>query len=506
MVRPLKEGEVEISVYPNGYENIVDTIKLTFEKADDPIYSTNWNEMEFASHDLFMECDDETPLKIKGVVTHINPSSNDKVSYFVQNGSEGFYIYSQDTTQMPVELGKSYEIGGFKKTYRGLSELTNVEYFVELEEEIKYQVNNVEGLDVSSQEVMGAYQCSFVTGKAVLGNVTVGTKAYNFTATVNGVEATFRVDPTYADDEQFAAINSLLQIVAEGTEFTYTGVVIAYSSSEVTPQILILNEKDLNFGEISDEDLLKAASGKLDIVTSIGFAVNTIDLPTTIEGFDCEVIWDTDSELIDPATGVVKHGQVDERVTVIATIVLNGKSVQKEFFVTVEALDEKVYETLVSLDLEDALAPNSWGNSETKPSYAAAVVELGTPKAKWLLQNALIACTNNDKYNGSLGIRAQVRDSAAETARIEIMESGEYNVVEFAACIYGNDVLGTKIRIEYTFNDGATWEASENIITVNNTVLETFRVKLPEGAKRVAIVLVEGSGRRVNFDDIKLMK
>ena len=78
--------------------------------------------MEFASHDLFMECDDETPLKIKGVVTHINPSSNDKVSYFVQNGSEGFYIYSQDTTQMPVELGKSYEIGGFKKTYRGLSD------------------------------------------------------------------------------------------------------------------------------------------------------------------------------------------------------------------------------------------------------------------------------------------------------------------------------------------------------------------------------------------------
>ena len=506
MVRPLKEGEVEISVYPNRYENIVDTIKLTFEKADDPIYSTNWNEMEFASHDLFMECDDETPLKIKGVVTHINPSSNDKVSYFVQNGSEGFYIYSQDTTQMPVELGKSYEIGGFKKTYRGLSELTNVEYFVELEEEIKYQVNNVEGLDVSSQEVMGAYQCSFVTGKAVLGNVTVGTKAYNFTATVNGVEATFRVDPTYADDEQFAAINSLLQIVAEGTEFTYTGVVIAYSSSEVTPQILILNEKDLNFGEISDEDLLKAASGKLDIVTSIGFAVNTIDLPTTIEGFDCEVIWDTDSELIDPATGVVKHGKVDERVTVIATIVLNGKSVQKEFFVTVEALDEKVYETLVSLDLEDALAPNSWGNSETKPSYAAAVVELGTPKAKWLLQNALIACTNSDKYNGNLGIRAQVRDSAAETARIEIMESGEYNLVEFAACIYGNDVLGTKIRIEYTFDDGATWEVSENIITVNNTVLETFRVKLPEGAKRVAIVLVEGSGRRVNFDDIKLMK
>ena len=69
---------------------------------------------------------EEVPLKIKGVVTHINPISKDKVSYFVQNGQEGFYIYSQDNTTMPVELGKAYEIGGFKKTYRGLAELMDV--------------------------------------------------------------------------------------------------------------------------------------------------------------------------------------------------------------------------------------------------------------------------------------------------------------------------------------------------------------------------------------------
>ena len=161
---------------------------------------------------------------------------------------------------------------------------------------------------------------------------------------------------------------------------------------------------------------------------------------------------------------------------------------------------------VATLDLEDALPANSWGNSETKVGYAEGIVELGTPKHKWMLRNALIAATTNDKYNGTFSIRAQMRDTASETGRIEIMEAGEYNVVEFAACIYGNDVLGAKVRIEYTFDDGATWTASDNVITLNNTTFETFRVKLPEGVKRVAIVLVEGIGRRANFDDIKLMK
>lgn len=506
VVRPLQEGSVVISVYPNGYEEIIDSITLTFEKADDPIYSNDWSNMEYTTHAEYMECADETPIKVKGVVTHINPISKDKASYFVQNGSDGFYIYSQDNITMPVALGMSVEIGGYKKTYRGLAEIVNVEYFEELEEFIEYTQNDVSNLDVSKQEVMSAYQCSFVTATAVLGKVTTSTKAYNFTATVNGVDATFRVDPTYASEEQFSAINALLQVVGEGAEFKFTGLVIAYTTGEVTPQILIVNESNLDFGEITDEQLLEAASSKIDITKTIGFAVDSIELPTSIDGFDCEITWDSDSNLIDFTTGKVTHTEENVTVTLIATISLNGKSVQKEFFVTIEAADNKEYETVASLDLEDALPANSWGNSETKTGYAEGTVELGNPKHKWILRNALIAATSGDKYNGTFSIRAQVRDAASETARIEILEAGEYNVVEFAACIYGNDVLGTKVRIEYTLDDGASWVVSDNIITLNNTALETFRVKLPEGVKRVAIVLVEGSGRRVNFDDIKLMK
>lgn len=507
VVRPSKVGEVTITVYPKDNESIIATINLSFEEADGPIYSNNWEEMEYTTHEEFMTCEDETPMKVKGVVTHINPISKDKVSYFIQNGADGYYVYSQDNLTMPVELGKCYEIGGFKKNYRGLCEFTKVEYYKELEESIEYDITEVTNLDVSSQDVMGAYQCSFVTGHATLESVTVSSKSYNFTATVNGVQATFRVDPTYASADEFAAINSLLQVVGSGAEFEFTGLIIAYSSSDVTPQILIVNESGLDFGEISDEELLNAASEKLEITKTVGFSVESIDLPTIIDGFNYVVIsWTSDNEAINPTTGAVKHSTTDVTVKLVATLTLNNATIEKEFSVLVEAADDKEYEVVVSFDCEDALEPNSWGNSESKPSYAEGTVELGTPKYTWLLRNALIAAATNDKYNGTLGIRGQSRDSASETCRIEILESGEYNIVEFVACIYGNDVTGAKLRIEYSLDDGETWLVSDNIITLNNTTFETYRVKLPEGIKRVAIVIVEGTGRRVNFDDIKLMK
>jgi hypothetical protein len=105
-----------------------------------------------------------------------------------------------------------------------------------------------------------------------------------------------------------------------------------------------------------------------------------------------------------------------------------------------------------------------------------------------------------------MGIRAKAGADAASTARIEVLTAGEYNVVEFAAAVYGNHQLGTQIRIEYTTDNGATWLVSETIITLSSHEIELFRVSLPEGAKRVAIVVVENSGKTVNIDSIKLMK
>lgn len=72
---------------------------------------------------------------------------------------------------------------------------------------------------------------------------------------------------------------------------------------------------------------------------------------------------------------------------------------------------------------------NNYGNSETKPSYAQGIVKLGTPKANWLLRNALISSTDSDRYEGVFSIRAQASSAHDATSRIEIQQDDEYNYV-----------------------------------------------------------------------------
>ena len=69
IVKPLQEGQVEISVYPEGYENIVATITITCEKADEPTYSRDWANMEYTTHEEYMSCEDGTPIKVNYLLT-----------------------------------------------------------------------------------------------------------------------------------------------------------------------------------------------------------------------------------------------------------------------------------------------------------------------------------------------------------------------------------------------------------------------------------------------------
>lgn len=456
----------------------------------------------------FNDVKDETPLKVKGVVTHISPISENTVTYVIQNGTEGYYIYAQNNLSFPVELGKVYEVGGFKKYYRGLNEIVDVEYCKAIDENVTYMVNKIDSSNPSDLEAMSPYHASFVTGKATFNNASISdTKAYSFYANVNGYETTLRVDPSYMTSEEFVEINKKVAIAVAGMEFEFTGIMSAFGYGTPSPQILIVKASDLVFAELSDEELLAAASTTLTIPTSISFSVNEIELPTTISGFDdVSVSWESNSELINVETGVVTHGVENITVTLTATLSVGTTTYEKSFEVVVFAADNTNYEVLVSLDLEDAAAPNQWGNSETKSGYAEGIVQLGTPKATWLLRNALIAAATNDKYDGTLGIRAKSGKTAAETGRIEIQQDGEYNVVEFATAIYGSDTTGVQIKIEYSLDSGATWATSEEVITVSSSTLETYRIKLPEGIKRVAIVIIENTGNRVNIDNIKLMK
>ena len=501
-----KEGTVVITATARNDENVKATISLTITKSDDPTFTKDWENMELSSHETYLTAENETPLKVKGVVTHVCPEKDGAVNYYIQNGNQGFYVYAQDAATFPVEVGKVYEVGGFKKYYRGLNEIVDVEYFKAIDEKITYSVNALEGVATNNLDAVAPFHCSFVSGKAVLVSASVATKAYNVIAMVGEYETTFRVDPANMTAEEFEAVNKKFAGAVVGGEFEFVGIMSAFGYGTPSPQIQIIKADDVKLAELSIKDLLEAAADSISIATSVSFAKNEIVLPTAVEGFDATLTWSSSSELIDVATGKVNHGTENTKVTLTATLVLNGEEYKKSFEVLVFAADNTQYETVVLFDLEDAEAPNSYGNSASKSGYAEGTVTLGTPKATWMLRNALIAAATNDIYDGTMSIRAQAGKSKEETARIEIQQDGMYNVIEFATAVYGNDAKGIQIIIEYSTDSGKTWVAAEEVITVDSKTLETYRIKLPEGNKRVAIVVVENSGRRVNIDNIKLMK
>lgn len=509
IVTALKEGTVNVKACAKNNDQVYATITLTFEPSDGPVTTVDWENTEYATHEEYVSAEGETPLKVKGVVTFVSAVSNDNtVNYLIQNGTYGFYVYKQSIIDFPIEVGKVYEVGGFKKYYQGLNEIVNVEYFVELNEEITYTVNSLEGLNPTDLEAMEPFHASFVSGKGVLKEAKVNdSKAYNFTATVNGFDTTLRVDPANMTAEEFANINQKLKTAVAGSEFDFVGYMSAYGYGTPKTQIQVVKADDLVFAELSDKEFLDAAAATLNITKSIAFNINDIELPQKLEGFDeIAIVWSSSSESINVDNGAVTHGSENETVTLTAKLTYKEEECEVSFEVLIFAVDTTEYEVVASLDLEDASLENKYGNSVTKPSYAAAVVNLGTPKANWLLQNALISSTDSDIREGIYSIRAQSGQDAASTARIEIQEDGEYNVVEFAVATYGNDAHGAQIKIEYSTDSGTTWTASAEIITVESSTLQTYRIKLPEGVKRVAIVLVENTGRRVNLDNIKLMK
>ena len=281
----------------------------------------------------------------------------------------------------------------------------------------------------------------------------------------------------------------------------------AFGYGAASPQIQIVKAEDIKFAELSDKDLLEAASAGLTISSSIALGVDTIELPKALAGFDGMTIsWSSNNAAINVETGAVTHGNENVTVTLTATLSKGTESYEKTYEVLVFAADNKEYQVLASFDCEDAEAADKNGSSTSKGSYAEATVELGTPKHTWLLKNALIACIANDVYDGTFGIRAKAGKTADATARIEIQHDDEYNVVEFATAVYGNDKAGIQLKIEYSTDKGTTWVAAEGVITVESKTLQTYRITLPEGVKRVAIVVVENSGNRVNIDNIKLMK
>ena len=508
IVTGLKVGDVTVTATSKELSTVSATYSLTIEEAQGPAQTQDWASMEYTTHETYMTSENNTPLKVKGIVTHVTPvnTSKNQVNYYIQNGTDGYYVYAQDAAAFTVEEGKCYEVGGFKKYYNGLMEIVNVEYFVESSETFTAPVTSIEGKDVTSKEEMDYLHCSLISGEATITSVpTSVSKAFSIPSTVNGYAIDLRVDPATVSAEDFTKLANAFSGSVVGSTFTFKGVMSAFGYGTPKNQINILKAEDVEFAAIADSDLVNAAKGALKIATSLNTSATNIELPTSLSAFEgVNISWASDNAAINAQTGAVTHATNDVVVTLTATLTKGSESVTKEIKVVV--LGNIELTEVATLNVDDAAEADKNGNSTTKPNYAEAVIELGTPKTSWLLRNALIACTSYDKFDGVMGIRIQNNAEEATTGRIQIMTPGEYNYVQFDACVYNNDAEGITLGVCYSTDNGTTWVDSGLFAVLAKGNLETYRFALPEGEKLVAIYVVPGSGKRANIDNIKLMK
>ncbi len=514
VVTGVKLGEVTVTATAKDVAAVTKSIKLTVvEESDKP--SADYGKLPFSTHAEYLEAENGTNLKVKGVVTYIASSGSGSVSYYIQNGQDAYYIFGQDTTKYAVEVGKVYAVGGSKTVYRtGAHEIVDIEYFEALDESITVTETSLDDKDVSSQEATMAYHGAVVTGTAtVTVTPTTSTKAYSVNVTVNGKDTTLRVDAGNLESSVLTAINAKLSAALAGVTIDFKGVLTHYGNGNFkAPQVLIYSADDITVSEPTPVAKVNIVKDALTVSGFIKADDLSIKLPAVSDAFaDVSIAWSSDNTAVITAAGEVTHPEKDTVVTLTATVSHSEDATAtatKQFKVNVAGSTFNA-EKLLELDFEDAKEPNQYGQSATKPGYtnkdtgegvdAANTVTLGGND--WILTGTLISsAAGSDHTDGTFAGRM-----SAKQGKVETTVAGEYNYVEFDVATFGSQSHGTVVTVMYKMADGNEWLECGMTVVVNSYELSTCRIVLAEGAKNVRICVVSGNGN-VNIDNIRLYK
>ena len=517
LVTAISEGNVTLKATSSVKESIFATYALQIVAASVPDPTQEWEKMEYSNHEDFMALDTpaDTPFKVKGIITHLGSEVESKASYYIQDGNDGYFIYNQDVSLFPVTLGKSYDVGGFFKNYNGTRQLVNVEYFVERNDTLTYNVTNISDKDVTDLNLMAPYHASFVDiDVALLSSLPSNySKAYTVKVKVNDKEFDLRVDPTLTGAEEFVAITEVVQNLPIGSALSVKGVMSAFGYGTPKNQVQVLKAEHLVPATLSDQEIVDVAITSIEMLETVDLTKTSVSLPSSLEGYEGLTLdWESNNPIIDATTGKVTHPLMTSDVTLTVTATKGEASATRTFILTVFGTDETKLETLHTLDLEDAGPAGEYGTSAMKPSYNVTatnnMVDSGTPVTKWQLNNTLIGGDGNEKKNGEFAMRSQSNNDEAKTGRIELQDNTyEFNMIEFKAAIYGANRKGMVLMFEVSVDNGETWTPVEREYTINHFELETYRLHLGIArTMRVAIIMKAGTGQRVNIDDLKLIK
>lgn len=522
LVSGVSIGEVVITATSDASPSISGNIDLTVTEILPPDPTIEWDEIDFATHAEFMAAEDNEPLKIKGKVWQVAPVEGSgheaTVNYYIQNGTEGFYIYGQNNFFYPVELNKEYIVGGFKKFYyQGAHEIVDVELFEEIEEGISVTINDISEMSVMNNSVMAPYHASYVqiSSGTISAMPSSFASAYSVEVNVGGSVIAYRVDPKVCGTTEFANISAAFQQMAIGSELSAKGVMSAFGYGSVkSNQLLIVKADDIVGQTMDNSTAVQLASEGVVLENTIEFDESLIALPATVTGFDgVNVTWASDNPAIE-SNGAVSRPTNDVDVVLTGTFKKGEAEVSRDFIVTVLGSDQSNQTEAHSLDFEDALPAASYSTSASQPSYnheaSNNLATLGTPAAEWHYGRTLIGQDSGDRRNGGWAARMQSDKTVqANSGRLELRDDFVFDFLEFNVCTYGSDALNGKLEISYSTDEGANWTALDRQLIVSSRSFELCRVYIPtEGQEaRVAIsLLVDGLSRRINLDDIRLVR
>lgn len=510
IVTGVKEGKVIITATSTKLNTIKQTIEITVTKSN---YKPDkkWEEMAFSNHEAFMNAEKDTMLKIKGTVTHkVEGKDGSTTNYFLQNGNEGFYVSGQELALGNIEVGSTYAVGGTKKYNRGQHNncLASIEYFVALDE--KLPVNTIDLSNSKDFSLEG--QKNNIGAKVQLNDVQIASlpddfassKGFNVSVKKGDATIDLRVAPSDTSQEQYAALGELFKGTSAGQGISIVGYMTTFGYGAAVPQIVIASTSDVTIKPLDDAAKVKLALEGIDLPFTLDKDVTTITLPTENSKFkEVKLAWTSSSELISVEKGTVSHGDRDTTVKLTLTASLNGQTAQKDFSVNILSKADDYLTEVGKLDFEDASPEQNYGCSATKPGYKNGNVNLGGHN--WALNNALIGGAEDDRRNGTYGARLQ---TSSDDNSVTLLDSLEFNTVEFILANYGKNKLGAIIEVSYAVGDSNEFIKLEQQYVLNDYKTHKVRVKLPveKGSKvKVRISAVKGHGQRLNIDDIRLL-
>ena len=137
----------------------------------------------------------------------------------------------------------------------------------------------------------------------------------------------------------------------------------------------------------------------------------------------------------------------------------------------------------------------------SKTGYAGASVTLST--GDWYLDDALIGNLDNDKYNGSFGVRMDRRDGKTGNIYMEFDKPNGADVVSFYLAHYGNRAEDAALQVQYSTDGGSNWtDIGDEIAAPEELTQYSIPVEI-DGNIRFKFVQSAGTDR-MNIDDIRI--